>query len=1494
MKNFFTLIFVFFLYSAHATNYYFSAVSGDDSRSSAQARSASTPWKTIGKVNSFFTSLLPGDSILLKRGEIFYGSITISKSGTVALPIVIGAYGAGNKPVITSLVTLGGWVSKGNGVWESYNSSLAGALNIVLINNVPQEIGRYPNSDVANRGYLTLESHTSNSITDNELSAYPNWSGAEVVIRMNRWVTDRCLITNHSGGTIAYTGASGYSASDKLGYFIQKDIKTLDKFGEWYYNPSEKKVSIYFGANTPSSYVIQATTIDNLISAAGSKNIVIDNLNMKGANSDNVNFKDGSNTNIKNCDIAFSAGSGISVRYTDKAKIENCTVSYSNNSGIDLGYGGDYATVRNNKITNTDIFPGMGRSGDGKGFGIFSYGKGTLIEYNEIINTGYVPINFNGDSTIVKNNFIDSYCLTKDDGGGIYTYTGSSNANRYGRKIIGNIIVNGIGAGEGSYDNIPAAEGIYLDDNTSGVEIRDNTIGNVTNKGLFLNNARDLIIRNNTFYNAKVQFFASQYRKIEGAAIRNLTVKQNIFFAKNNTQKAAYFTTQQNDNNLIGTLDSNYYARPIDDRLLIFNSYVNSSGTRINETLDLEGWKAKYGKDAASKRSAKQISPYKINSLTGSNKYPNGTFSSGKTGIYTTSCTASLSSAGQLDGSYLEVAPSDNNSSLFVNVGELKANTKYILRYSIRGTVGEGVYISAALRKVSPYIVVTPVQNRKTNLSRSENEMAFIPSSGAAAAQIVFTSNNQNKYYLDNIQLYEADATITNIDDSVRFEYNATQVSKTISLAGNYVDVKNNKYSNSIVLQPYTSAVLIKNGGITNTAPSVSITSPAANATFAAPASITITAAAVDNDGTISKVDFYNGSTFLGTDNTSPYTFTWNNVAKGNYSITAKATDNGSLVTASDAVPVSVYTPNVAPSVSITSPADNATFAASASITITAAAADSDGTISKVDFYNGNSFLGTDNTSPYSFTWNNVAAGNYSITAKATDNGSLVTASSVVGISVYTPNAAPSVSITSPSDSAAFAAPASITISAAASDNDGTISKVDFYNGDTLLATVSQSPYTFTWNNVAAGNYSITAKATDNGSLVTASAAVRVSVFTPNVAPSVSITSPADSATFASPASITITAAAADSDGTISKVGFYNGDTLLATVSQSPYTFTWNNVAAGNYSITAKATDNGSLVTASAAVHVSVYTPNVAPSVNLTSPVATAKYVGPATVTISANASDADGTISKVDFYNGSVLLKTEFTAPYTFSWSKVAAGIYTLTAKATDNKGLATTSAAVTIAVLKNKAPAVAITSPVTNATYNSPATINISVSATDVDGTISKVDIYNGTTLLHTERIAPYTYTWQNVPVGNYKIIAKATDNKGAVTTSAGVTVSVAAQNISLKPANNTTAATHNVFAFDLNAAKVIKDNPEINDLKVFPNPAVSKIFINLNEIMPGIKKANVNIQNVSGVVFKSIPIIISGKTLEADVSSLRTGVYIISLVKDDLIISRKFVKN
>jgi len=93
-------------------------------------------------------------------------------------------------------------------------------------------------------------------------------------------------------------------------------------------------------------------------------------------------------------------------------------------------------------------------------------------------------------------------------------------------------------------------------------------------------------------------------------------------------------------------------------------------------------------------------------------------------------------------------------------------------------------------------------------------------------------------------------------------------------------------------------------------------------------------------------------------------------------------------------------------------------------------------------------------------------------------------------------------------------------------------------------------------------------------------------------------------------------------------------------------------------------------------------TVNIDPTVSINSPANNTSFTAPANIVIAATAADADGTVSKVDFYNGSILLGTVTSAPYNFSWNNVAAGTYTLIAKATDNAGGTATSAAIVITV--------------------------------------------------------------------------------------------------------------------------------------------------------------------------------------------------------------------
>jgi len=342
---------------------------------------------------------------------------------------------------------------------------------------------------------------------------------------------------------------------------------------------------------------------------------------------------------------------------------------------------------------------------------------------------------------------------------------------------------------------------------------------------------------------------------------------------------------------------------------------------------------------------------------------------------------------------------------------------------------------------------------------------------------------------------------------------------------------------------PTPNIVLVGGQNPTNQLPTVSITAPANNASFTAPASVTISANASDADGTIASVSFYNGATLIGTDATAPYSFNWTNVSAGTYTITAVAEDNVGGKTTSAAITINVGATPVTgfrlqgeaacAADGILNESTNAGFNGTGYVNLNNAVGTKatwavhsgvSGSVSlAIRFANGTtanrqmsvSVNGTTQVASVNFagtgawtTWNtavvqiNLLQGGNSITftSLTSDGGpnidELVFDSETISAGECTTQAnnPPIVSLTAPTNGREYTAPALINLVAVASDNDGSISKVEFYNGTTLIGSDATAPYEFSWTNVEIGTYTITARATDNLGAVTTSVPVTVTV----------------------------------------------------------------------------------------------------------------------------------------------------------------------------------------------------------------------------------------------------------------------------------------------------------------------------------------------------------------------------------------------------------------
>jgi hypothetical protein len=444
-----------------------------------------------------------------------------------------------------------------------------------------------------------------------------------------------------------------------------------------------------------------------------------------------------------------------------------------------------------------------------------------------------------------------------------------------------------------------------------------------------------------------------------------------------------------------------------------------------------------------------------------------------------------------------------------------------------------------------------------------------------------------------------------------------------------------------------------------------------------------------------------NRTTVLGAGNN----FSFGALPTGNYTVTV--TKSGFAID-----PESVSFPNLsanqnadftillnnAPSATITSPANNATFNSPGPVTITANASDPDGAISRVEFSafassTGNVIIGSDTTAPYSIDWINVPTGQWSLKATPVDNlGRRGTSTPVVFITVNG-GAGPAVNVTQPSDGAVVTAGSSFTIAGTATPQGAaTISQVQFFAGSTLLGQTSNANFNFSFATIdTPGSYSLTVRATDSIGRVGVSEPIAITVIPRQVRIYGRIMT--NHGEFVSGATVALTgaqtaSAITDATGQYAFDGLTLGASYTVTPSLAGFTFApaSTNIPQLNFDQTADFT-------------ATQITPVTA---EITSPFFNQHFPAPANVTIDATASSTAGTITRVDFYDqtdaGPELIGTDSSAPYSFTWNNVSPGRHYPYVVATDSTGATGRSDNVPITIDVNTSTTAQITGQVRN----------------------------------------------------------------------------------------------------------------------------------------------------------------------------------------------------
>ncbi len=609
-------------------------VTGSDSNNGTDP---STPWLTVAKVNS--SAFNPADSILFHRGCTWREQLTVLSSGLANAPITFGAYGTGNKPIISGADTVSGWTNYSGNIYVA-STSPANVPNQLYVDGTFYDIAHYPNS-----GWLTATAnsyYTSyNTIIDSNLTLTSDQIiGATVMVRANDWYIGTTVATDYNPATYTITlHDSIYPGTQSsmiagYGFYLQNMLWMLDSPGEWYYDSTAHQIYLWApNGDNPSSHSVEISNRSYGINDTGKNYITIQNLEIDNANQQDVYISNASNITING--ITASGGqNGILLTTNTNSSITNNSIQNTLSDGIQATTKTSNEVVSKNTINNAGNV-GMPKVSDGA---IYITGAAMTANNNTVTNSGYIGIDFrggqiNGSQTLVENNIIDRSCLVLDDCGGIYT---EPSGNPMFGTISGNTVTNSIGNASGTNHTTTMSLGIYLDDLSYGISILNNIVSN-TDVGIFLHSSHDTTVTGNNVYSSRKYAYAINRNSSTAAPglVRNNIATNNIFETLGTDAVARYYTGQSTGTNLgpdtpplFGTFNNNTYYHP--------NSSTVIGNVNVYNTL--ADWQQSTGQDLNSTDLASAYNPITVNN-------PNATWAQSKNVIASTTAGTTLSYA---------------------------------------------------------------------------------------------------------------------------------------------------------------------------------------------------------------------------------------------------------------------------------------------------------------------------------------------------------------------------------------------------------------------------------------------------------------------------------------------------------------------------------------------------------------------------------------------------------------------------------------------------------------------------------------------------------------------------------------------------------------------------------------------------------------------------------------------------------------------------------
>lgn len=792
------------------------AANGDDGRSAQQAQNEQTPWKTIDRVNAYLDAStdaqVEGTAFLFRRGDRFPGKIVAKRKGTRNKPIQFGSYGdVTQEAVIDGAIPLTGWnqhqgfIYRVDGVWDPVLQLYA--------NDGLQTRARTPNT-----GFFSADSGGTTSLTSGQLTGTGNWTGGTVRARTSNWTYESRSIDSQTGNTLSFSSSPfSYALDPGWGFYVEGSLTALDAPGEWYHDAALGRLYFWAPANVnPNALSIRGAIHDAGIETTNNRDgIIVSDLSFSGQTSFGVYLQGGNAADdrwfrVENNRFRDNGGACIWIWGTDGSSVEDNELDGCLGQGIVINRA-DNAIVERNRIIDTGVVAGYGRSGVNGAVAILVDGSYNEVRRNYIENTGYIGIRADGVEHVVEENILTDTMLTLADGAALYQWSPRLEGTRditFERNIVCD--VHGFGDGRPDPEGTLITFGIYLDNKTARAVIKDNTVVNAATGGLNVNTETyNHTISGNVFYGGgDVQV---------GMNDNNGTVEDVLF--ENNTLVAlteearllSHFV--KSDSHDFGTFRTNSYVHPSSNLVLHRKVIDNSFRTDVYTSPEFTSYQ---GGDPSSEYVLEEFRPCDLNSASRQSLITNSTFDQGRTGwrcwTGNGSCNLATSANSELSGQALNISYVGNRSAfVYFSSFPWEEDELYVLSFDAVGAATDPDQIRAISKQHSgSYSELQTLGYMPLRDAVDRHEIVFRSTSAYTPGRIDFISS-AGDWWMDNVRLEKITSTCEDLtpSDYAKVFVNGSDQALSFSLTRDYQTTDGQLVSGSINVPAFGSVVLL-------------------------------------------------------------------------------------------------------------------------------------------------------------------------------------------------------------------------------------------------------------------------------------------------------------------------------------------------------------------------------------------------------------------------------------------------------------------------------------------------------------------------------------------------------------------------------------------------------------------------------------------------------------------------------------------------------------